>query len=105
MAGSGYWPGWDIARGVALDPAGAGGYVLDAFGGLHPFGGAPARAIASYWPGRDIARGVALIGNGASGRGYVLDGAGAIWPFGGAPWVQAGTHWGSMVARGLAIAP
>src|SRR5205085_6312134 len=30
------WPGQDIARGVGLYPA-HGGYVVDAYGGLHPF--------------------------------------------------------------------
>lgn len=44
------------------DPAGPGGCVLDYSGGLHPFGGAPARAASGYWPGQDMARGIALIG-------------------------------------------
>jgi hypothetical protein len=36
-SGGPYWPGWDIARGIAAYPNGFGGYELDAFGGLHPF--------------------------------------------------------------------
>ena len=36
--GGPYWHGWDIARGVAILPDGSGGFVLDGFGGLHPFG-------------------------------------------------------------------
>jgi hypothetical protein len=56
---SGYWPGWDIARGLWLLPGSASaGYTLDGWGGLHPFGGAPALTSTSYWPGRDVARGV-----------------------------------------------
>lgn len=60
----GYWPGQDIARGLWLmpgaTPSTATGYVLDGYGGIHPFavGGQPLPpAIGSYgyWPGRDIA--------------------------------------------------
>ena len=36
------WPHWPIARDVVLAASGAGGYTLDGFGGLHPFGSAPA---------------------------------------------------------------
>lgn len=37
------WPNWQIARGVAILPDGTGGYVLDGWGGIHPFaiGGNP----------------------------------------------------------------
>src|SRR5439155_12890199 len=35
--GGPYWPGWDIARGVAVRLDGTGGLVLDGWGGLHPF--------------------------------------------------------------------
>ena len=38
---------------------GKGGYVLDGFGGLWPFGNAK-RITGPYWPNMDIARGVAL---------------------------------------------
>ena len=31
------WPGWDIARGIALLPDRSGGYVLDGYGGVHAF--------------------------------------------------------------------
>jgi len=59
IAVSGYWPGWDIARGLWLLPGSASaGYTLDGWGGLHPFGGAPAINGAAYWPGWDIARAV-----------------------------------------------
>src|SRR5262249_39111295 len=37
------WPGWDIARSLAVLTDGSGGYTMDGYGGLHPFGinGAP----------------------------------------------------------------
>lgn len=59
------------------------GWVLDAFGGLHAVGGAPAVAASGYWQGWDIARDLAAV-RGRDG-GYVLDGYGALHPFGGAP--------------------
>ncbi len=61
-----------------------GGYVLDGFGGIHPFsvgGGAlaPSPKNGPYWLGWDIARGITTV-NG-SGGGWVLDGFGGIHPF------------------------
>ena len=56
---SAYWIGWDIARGIWMLPGSASaGYTLDGWGGLHPFGGAPAIKSSAYWPGWDIAKGV-----------------------------------------------
>jgi hypothetical protein len=93
--GSPYWPGWDIARGVAVHPYGydpstdgidGWGVVLDGWGGLHPLtlGAGPAAAITdgsrAYWPGWDIARDVALLPSGNGG--YILDGWGGLHPFG-----------------------
>ena len=103
-----YWQGWDIARAVVLRSDGTSGYVLDGFGGLHPFGGAPAipggyqydatdpnarSAPGAYWHGWDIARGVVLRADGVSG--YVLDGFGGTHPFGGAPPLNGGTQYNS----------
>ena len=105
VSSTGYWPGQDIVRGIAKDPAGPGGYVLDFSGGLHPFGGAPARSASGYWPGQDIGRGIALSGGGAPGRGYALDDHGGVWPFGGAPPVDLTDYWATSLARGLSIAP
>lgn len=108
--GGPYWRGWDIVRGIAVLPEGTGGYVLDGFGGLHPFGvgsAGPPAAIrgAPYWAGADNARGVALMPNGRGG--YVVDRAGAVHRFGGAPAPTAGgSRWpGQDVARGIALAP
>jgi hypothetical protein len=113
--GAAYWPGWDIARGLALLPDGTGGVVLDGYGGLHPFGiaghAAPTVSGSAYWPGFDIARGIAIQPDGTSG--YVIDGYGArhaisvngsatpgVWGYG-----QIGPDWpGFAIARGISIA-
>jgi hypothetical protein len=34
------------------------GYTVDAWGGIHPFGGAGAASTTGWWPGLDMARGV-----------------------------------------------
>jgi hypothetical protein len=79
-----------------------GGYVLDAFGGIHPYGGAPTLATTAYWSGWDIARGIALRPDGAGG--YVLDGFGGLHPFGDAPGVASSADWpGWDIARGVAL--
>lgn len=82
---SAYWPHWDIARDFSFLPDGSGGYVLDAYGGLHPFSVngkpmPPAAAIDGYWPGWDIARKVVIFSDGTGG--YVLDGWGGLHSFG-----------------------
>ena len=108
-AGAPYWPGWDIARDVALVANGNGGFVLDGFGGLHPFGrrghAAPARPTGvPYWLGWDIARAVVFTG---TARGYVLDGFGGVHRFGGAaPITTPLPYWpGVDVARDLVLRP
>ncbi len=75
------WRDWNIARSVALNSAGQ-GYVLDGFGGLHPFGGIAAATGGPYWRGWDIARDVKFVPG--TNKGYVLDGLGPIHPFNGA---------------------
>jgi hypothetical protein len=66
------------------------GYVLDAYGGMHPFGGAPSLTDAPYF-GFDIARDAVVTANPQTGpQGYVLDGWGGLHPFGGAPAVSNG---------------
>jgi hypothetical protein len=111
--GGPYWPGSDIARGVALISDESGGFVLDGLGGLHPFasvGAAPKPAAGnSYWPGWDIARGVALVPNGTGG--YVVDAFGGLHPFrvGSGPMPGAptgGPYWaGWDIARGVTLLP
>ncbi|MHB8508024.1 MAG: C39 family peptidase [Candidatus Dormibacteria bacterium] len=67
-----YWSGWDIARSVTMWTAAPatspGGWTLDAYGALHPFGSAPSVPASAYWSGWDIARGSAGAGSGSGGR-------------------------------------
>src|SRR5207244_3852508 len=83
----------------ASDPA---GYLLDADGGIHPFGGAPAAMGNTTWPGKGIAR--ALVLSGGSTRdavmGYTLDGFGGIHPFGGARELFGSAEWPADMAAG-----
>ena len=70
--------------GIAVLANGTGGYVLDGYGGIHPFAiGAnprpPAASGGPSWPGWNIAQGIALLPDGTGG--YVLDGYGGIHPF------------------------
>jgi GH25 family lysozyme M1 (1,4-beta-N-acetylmuramidase) len=89
------------ARDVAVRGDGS-GYALDGWGGIHPFGGAPAVAGAPSWPDWDIARRIALRPDGVSG--YVLDGWGGLHPFGGAPAASGGPYWkGWDIARAVAL--
>jgi hypothetical protein len=109
VAGSAYWPGWEIARDLVLVVAGNGnhsGYVLDGFGGMHPFhpttdGSAmPAALTTAYWKGNDIARSVIFAGT--YSEGYTLDGFGGLHPFGGAPALTGTSYWpGHDIARSL----
>lgn len=105
---SGYWPGWDIARGLALNPDGKSGYVMDGWGGLHPVGGAARVTNNAYWPGWYIAKAIVLTPSStkANPAGYVLDAFGGIHPFGSAPSVGSGGYWSSWdIARGIALDP
>jgi len=71
------------------------GYVLDAQGGIHPFGGAPVVSGKAPWPSMDIARGIALLPGSTSqhAAGYVLDGWGGLHPFNGAPPLTGQPYW------------
>jgi hypothetical protein len=109
IAGSAYWPGWDIARDMVL-VAGNGnhsGYVLDGFGGMHPFhpttdGSAmPGALTTAYWKGNDLARSEWFL-PGSATAGYTLDGYGGVHPFGGAPAITGAAYWqGRDIARSL----
>lgn len=78
-----YWKGWDIVRGVALRHTGPGGYVLDAWGGLHPFGGAPGLTPGRYSLGKPYAQGITLQGDDRGG--VVVDDHAAVVTFGTVP--------------------
>ncbi|MBV8950571.1 MAG: hypothetical protein JOZ99_06835 [Actinobacteria bacterium] len=72
VSGSPYWTGWDIVRGVALTHpttpgAQPGGYVLDAWGGIHEFGGAPPMASSHYTPRSATSHNIGLEGDDAGG--------------------------------------
>lgn len=104
LAESTTWPGWKIARGLALTSDANGGYVLDGWGGIHPVGDAPALASSTYWPGWDIARGIVLGPDGEGG--YILDGWGGVHAFGDAKPVKVTAYWpGWDIARGIVLLP
>jgi len=100
-----------IARALALLPNGTGGYILDGWGGPHPFGTALSTNGGPYWPGWDIARGIVLVpdGSGGASGGYILDGWGGMHPFGigghaPPPKIIVGPFWyGFDIARGVVI--
>jgi hypothetical protein len=103
-----YWPGWNIARSLALFPDGTGGYLLDGWGGLHPVGNANPVTASAYWPGWDIARQVVLApwATKAAPAGWTLDGWGGIHEFGGAPAITGFAYWPWWdIARGIVILP
>jgi PQQ-like domain len=90
----GYWAGANVARDIWVDPAattsGAKGFVLDLYGGFHPFWGGTAGAPAPivnypYWSGRDLARAVWFLPSStpSAATGYVLDAYGGIHAFAG----------------------
>jgi spore germination protein YaaH len=91
---TGYWPGWQIATSIVMDPCDTtgqySGWVMDGFGGLHPFAaaGTPMPAvpdITGYWPGWAIANDVAAfcitVGGVQHAAGCVLDGFGGLHPW------------------------
>jgi hypothetical protein len=107
-----YWPGWNIARGVAALHAASGGYVVDGYGGMHAYGQGsdplPPRVTGgASWP-RDLARGIALLPDDTGG--FVLDAYGGLHGFatggGAAPRASNGPKWsGHDFARGVALLP
>ena len=108
VGASGYWPGWDIARGIALCPENHNhGYTLDGWGGIHPFGSPALPAVnTSYWQGWDIARGIVLTTCTGTPSGYTLDGWGGIHQFGNAAPVTPSGYWqGRDIANAIALCP
>ncbi len=83
---------------------GLSGYVLDGFGGLHPFAAlgasAPSLTGSAYWPGWSIARDLVLS---SDGGGYVLDGFGGVHPVGTAAAVGVSGYFRADVARGMVM--
>jgi hypothetical protein len=94
VSATAYWPGWQIATSIAMDPCDTSGqysgWVMDGFGGLHPFaaGGTPMPAIPAitgYWPGWTIANDFVAfcitVGGVQHAAGCVLDGFGGLHPW------------------------
>jgi len=83
ISGHPYWPGQDIVRGVALThPTGGaqpGGYVLDSWGGVHNFGGAPFLPSSHYTPNNPTSHSLALEGGDAAGT--TMNASAKTWPF------------------------
>ena len=98
-----------VAQGLAEPPDDPrrmlrGGHILDWWGAVHAFGGAPAMTSSLYTPGVDSARGLAMRADGQGG--YVVDAAGAVHEVGDAPAVDGAARWpGHDVARGIAPHP
>jgi hypothetical protein len=85
-----YFPGRDVAIKILMLPSETGGYVLDKFGGIHPFtfSNNPLPVTPSnyaYWPNAGMARDfwIAPGSNATAVSGYVLDAYGGIHPFSG----------------------
>ncbi len=88
-----WWPNWQIARAVLVDPSGNNqAYVLDGWGGLHGLNGAPQLSGSAYWGGWDIARDVKML-NWSAHSGYTLSGWGSLHAFGGAPSPKITGYW------------
>jgi hypothetical protein len=73
-----------LAAGFTYVPAG--GYTVDVYGGLHPYGDAPYEGVSAYYPGWNIVRGATLNACDPSGHsGWTVGGYGGMHQFGGAP--------------------
>jgi len=59
--------------------SGPGGYQLDGYGHIHPFGSAAPANITGFWPGWNIAH--SFVVNPSGDSGYVLDGYGGLHSF------------------------
>ena len=77
------WPGKDVARALHVLIDGSGGWVLDAYGDLHPFGTTKPLDSGYHTPGIDSARALVVLDDQQSG--YVLDKDGQVHAFGAAP--------------------
>ena len=87
---------------AVIDPDNATrGYVLDRWGGIHAFGGAPQANGGPYWNGSDVARRL-IVTDWTRGAGYVLDLNGAMHPWGGAPQLKGTPYWKSGVILPIA---
>jgi hypothetical protein len=101
LADGPHWPGWSIAREI-VGTSPTGGYVVDAWGGLHAIGDAPTAVPTRYRPGTDQIRGAVAV-PGTRG-GLILDAFGAMWGFGGNVRFGSLERWpGWEIARDVAV--
>jgi surface antigen len=83
---------------------GPGGFALDGYGGVHPWGSAAPVAQSVTWPGWDIGRGLAVRPASTGGGGYVLDGYGGVHWFGKAPPAPGTAYWPDWdIARAITL--
>jgi hypothetical protein len=88
---------------VTLLPGGGGGYTVDAYGGLHPFGSAGYEPVSGYYAGWDIITGVAA--SSVTG-GYTVDAYGGLHPYGTAPYLNVtGYYPGQDIIEGVVFTP
>jgi hypothetical protein len=81
-----------------------GGYIVDAYGGVHPYGDAPSETEVSVFPGFNIIRGMATDGCDPTGHsGWTVDAYGGMHAFGSAPYVSVygGYYPGWDIIRGV----
>jgi hypothetical protein len=99
---SAVWHGPQEPSGLG-PPQPPGGVLLDAHGGLHPFGGVKLDTTnAASWPNDDLARALVVRSDGSGG--WVLDAWGAIHAFGSTPAIQSAFYQqGKDVARALVV--
>lgn len=92
-----------LAKRITKDWTSGKGYVLDGYGGRHPFGGAATTGSSPYWNGFDIARDY-VVTDWPTGAGYVLAGWGSVHPVMGTPSGNGGPYWqGADSARVLIV--
>ena len=84
-----YWPGWDIARAIAMRPDGPGGYVLDASAGCAPSAARP----GSSRPTTCGPTSTATSSSSAAGGATSSTPTAAPGPSGGAPALQHSLTW------------
>jgi hypothetical protein len=105
VVASNVYPNQNLIRGIALTNGGKGGYTVDAYGGIHPFGNAAWYNVAGgYYPGWDIIRGIAVLPNDSGG--YTVDAYGGLHQFGNAPYLQVtGYYPGQDLIDGVVLLP
>ncbi len=93
---------WSLARAEVRNPRGPGAYLLDAWGGILPLGGAPLLPSPGYEPGVEWAVDLLLL---PEGGGYIVGTDGRLTPVGDAPALEGPPlPGGSRGVRGALVA-